>query len=57
MSDQSQDEQQPVHEPERPTNADVAPGDLDPVVEDGQELGEVAGGGEITDVGGDSPSS
>lgn len=56
MSEQSQD-QQPVHEPERPTNTDVAPGDLDPVVEDGQELGEVAGGGEITDVGGDSPSS
>lgn len=48
---------QPAHQDERPEHADVAPGEIDPVVEDGEDLGEVAGGGEITDLGGDSPSS
>ena len=52
------DMHQPPSTPEdpdtvEPTADEVVP----PVHRDGQELGEVSGGGEITDLGGDSPSS
>jgi hypothetical protein len=39
-----------------PTAADET-GDVPPVLEGGEELSEVAGGGEITDIGPDSPAS
>lgn len=38
---------------DEPTADEVVP----PVHRDGEELGEVSGGGEVTDLGGDSPSS
>jgi hypothetical protein len=47
----------------KPTNEDVPeeaePGEIPPVEDDatGEELGEVSGGGEVTDLGGDAPSS
>ena len=48
-------------EPTTPEPADEAPTADEPVEpvagEDGEDLGEVSGGGEITDLGGDSPSS
>lgn len=38
---------------------DAAPAEVEPVTDadTGEELGEVSGGGGITDLGGDSPSS
>lgn len=51
---------QPPSGPEDPDTVEPAAGDIvDPVVDDesGEELGELAGGGEVTDLGGDSPSS
>ena len=51
------DQDQPATEDERPSTAAVAPGDIEPVVEAGDERGELSGGGEITDVAGESPSS
>ncbi len=43
-----------------PAPEDPQPSELPPVtadIADGGDVGEVAGGGEITDLGGDSPSS
>lgn len=54
---------QPPSDPEdpdtvEPTVEPTADEVVDPVVDDsGEELGEVSGGGEVTDLGGDSPSS
>lgn len=59
---------QPPSTPEEPdtveptaedaTETPVADEEVEPVVNRaGQELGEVSGGGEVTDLGGDSPSS
>ena len=48
---------------QRPTNEDgtptAEPTEVEPVEDErtGEELGEVSGGGEITDLGGDAPSS
>lgn len=55
----------PDPEPTAPEPADELEADeptadepVEPVAgEDGEDLGEVSGGGEITDLGGDSPSS
>lgn len=44
--------------PTEATTAVVADQPVAPVTdEDGEDLGEVSGGGEVTDLGGDSPSS
>lgn len=42
-----------------PPSTDDPPEPVEPVEdpETGEELGEVSGGGEITDLGGDAPSS
>ena len=45
-------------EPTAEAETPVADEEVEPVVNRaGQELGEVSGGGEVTDLGGDSPSS
>lgn len=47
-------------EDENPVDGeDAAPAEVEPVIDadTGEELGEVSGGGGITDLGGDSPSS
>jgi hypothetical protein len=49
----------PAHDAD-PTNEGAAePTEVEPVEDEetGEELGEVSGGGEITDLGGDAPSS
>lgn len=52
------DHEQPEHaDADAPADAADVPTELEPVVEDGEELGEISGGGDITDLGGDSPSS
>ena len=51
---------QPPSGPEDPDTVEPATDDqVEPVTDErtGDELGEVSGGGEITDLGGDSPSS
>ena len=50
------DPQQAEQDP-RPTDEEPTP--VEPVEDErtGEELGEVSGGGEITDLGGDAPSS
>lgn len=46
-------------EDQSPHGDEAEPTGVEPLAdaETGEELGEVAGGGEVTDLGGDSPSS
>lgn len=50
---------QPPSGPEDPDTVEpTADEAVEPVIdESGEELGEVSGGGDVTDLGGDSPSS
>ena len=50
---------QPTNEDESRPETEPEPEPVEPVIDErtGEELGEVSGGGEITDLGGDAPSS
>ena len=49
---------QPPSTPEDPDTVEPTADEVvAPVLRDGEELGEVSGGGEVTDLAGDSPSS
>lgn len=52
------DDEAPTDDPVAEETEVVADEPVEPVTDEaGEELGEVSGGGEVTDLGGDSPSS